>query len=303
MASHLDFPLRESSVNIVSRCGPALSAVLESKFGCVAIIEGVDFEDDLSAQQKTPTVAPQRRLETMLRSGVKVSVWKADLTSFRADAVVNAANSDLQHYGGLAAALSSAGGPAIQQESDACIQRNGSLMTGDAVVLNAGLLPCKKIIHAVGPCLKPFPSYYEVSQAKPLLERAIESILTRVEEYSLTSLAIPAISSGLFNFPLPQCAEVIVSTVRRYYDSHFQRRHRPTEIMLVNNDDPTVLAMENACCNILGSQKPMMYSQAAAPTTSRPTVQIRNVHVTLKRGKIEEEKVTICNAFLFSSEM
>lgn len=302
MASHLDFPLRESSVNIVSRCGPALSDVLESKFGCVAIIEGVEFEDDLSARQKTPTVAPQRRLETTLRSGVKVSVWKGDLTSFKADAVVNAANSDLHHCGGLAAALSSAGGPAIQQESDAYIKRNGSLMTGEAVVLTAGLLPCKMIIHAVGPCLNSFPSPYEVSQAKPLLERAIKSILTSVEEYSLKSVAIPAISSGLFNFPLPLCAEVIVSTVRSYYDFP-KRRHLPTEIMLVNNDEPTVLAMENACRNILGSQKPMMYSQAAAPTTSAPTVQIRNVHVTLKRGKIEEQQVTICNAFSFSSEM
>ncbi|KAG7233896.1 hypothetical protein INR49_006458 [Caranx melampygus] len=289
MATHLDFPLRESSVTIVSRCGPALSAVLESKFGCVAIIEGVDFEDDLTAQRKT--VVPEKRLETTLRSGVKVSVFKADLTSFKADAVVNAANNDLQHCGGLAAALSSVGGPQIQKESDDFIKRNGSLKTGDAIVHDAWSLPYKKIIHAVGPQLQRNHSSYEVSQALPQLERAIMSILDRVKEYSLKSVAIPAISSGLFHFPLPLCAKVIVSTVKSYYD--LSRGHLPAEILLVNNDEPTVQEMENACRNILGSQKPMMYSQAAAPTTSRPTVQIGSVHVILKRGKIEEQQTDI----------
>uniref|UniRef100_A0A3B4U3T6 Poly [ADP-ribose] polymerase 9-like n=1 Tax=Seriola dumerili TaxID=41447 RepID=A0A3B4U3T6_SERDU len=259
MASQLDFPLDGSAVNIVRKCGPAVSDVLESKFGCVVTIEGVDFERGLTAQQRRPPVVPVKRFAATLRSGVAVSVWKADLTNFQADAVVNAANIDLQHCGGLAAALSHAGGPRIQIESNDYIKQNGHLQTGDAIISDAWSLPCKKIIHAVGPQLPRNPNRYLVEQAEPLLKRAIRRILARVMDHRLKTVAIPAISSGLFNFPLPQCAEIIVSAVKDFYDYPSSRAYLPEEIMLVNNDDPSVQEMERACRRILVSQTPMMY--------------------------------------------
>ncbi|XP_030613568.1 protein mono-ADP-ribosyltransferase PARP9 [Archocentrus centrarchus] len=302
MARKSDIPLFGSSVNIVKQCGPALSDILDSKFGCVANFEGVDFESDMTfGQQKRWTALPEKRLSIRLPAGVTVSVWKADLTTFKVDAVVNAANSKLQHGGGLAYALCEAGGPQIQTESDFYIQKHNFLQTGDAIVTNAGRLPCKKIIHAVGPDLTYNPSHNEVLDAKPLLEKAIRSILYRVKENHLDTVAIPAISSGLFNYPLPECANTIVLAVKNYYE-YSPQVHLPKEILFVNHDEPTVGEMERACRQILApkqSNQPMSYSQAAGSNTrhaaesAKFTVQIGSVILTLKKDNVEDQKTDV----------
>ncbi|XP_037645018.1 protein mono-ADP-ribosyltransferase PARP9-like isoform X2 [Sebastes umbrosus] len=290
MTSKPDIPLHGKSLNIVRQCGPALGEVLQSKFGCVATMDGVNFErDPSSAQQMRPPVVPER-CDATLYGGVQVSVWKADLTNFQVDAVVNTTNVRLQHYGGLPLALSIAGGPQIQRESDDYINKHGELKTGDALVFDAGSLPCKKIIHAVGPYLPKHPSKSDVSGAERLLQRAIVSILDKVKEHRLQSVAIPAISSGLFNYPLPECANTIVRTVKRYYESSssYSPGHLPKEILLVNNDEPTVKEMERACRQLLAASKSISDAK-----TSTPTVQLGNVHLTLKRGKIEEQQTDV----------
>ncbi|XP_034064641.1 protein mono-ADP-ribosyltransferase PARP9 [Gymnodraco acuticeps] len=283
----LNIPLHGPSLNIVRRCGPALREVLRSKFGCEATIEGVDFESDVSVGQlRRSPVDPVKKYSFLLRGGVELSVWKADLTTFKVDAVVNAANELLNHGGGLAYALSIAGGSQIQKESENYINKYGHLGTGEAIALDAGCLPCKKIIHAVGPCLTKHPSRADVSGAKGKLEMAIESILHQVEKHHLQSVAIPAISSGLFNFPLPECADTIVAAVKRYYES--SQSHLPQEIRLANHDDITVSEMERACLQLLGpSSSPS--SSKGATRSQTPDVQIGKVHLTLKKGKIEEQ--------------
>ncbi|CAJ1078799.1 protein mono-ADP-ribosyltransferase PARP9 isoform X1 [Xyrichtys novacula] len=300
MTSKLDVTLHGRSVNIVRQCREDLCDVLQSKFGCVAIIEGVDFEQDLVvAKQGRPTVEPQPRFEVYLPVGVRVSVWKGDLTIFRADAVVNAANTQLQHWGGLASSLSKAGGPSIQKESNDYIKKNGDLKTGEAIVTGSGQLPCNKIIHAVGPDLSPNPSPRDVSRAELLLKKAIRSILDKVREHHLQSVAIPAISSGLFHYPLPQCADTIVSTVKEYYENYDPYKHHPIEIFLVNFDEPSVTEMNRACCQILAHHKPITYSQAASSRsrddakTSTPSLHIGNVHLMLKKGRIEEQSTDV----------
>uniref|UniRef100_A0A669BI64 Macro domain-containing protein n=1 Tax=Oreochromis niloticus TaxID=8128 RepID=A0A669BI64_ORENI len=227
MDHNLEIPLHESSLNIVKQSRSALSHILDSKFGCVVTFEGVDFESDVSfGQQKRQTVVPEKRFSVKLPAGVEVSVWKADLTDFKVDAVVNAANSFLQHGAGLAQALCEAGGPQIQMESKDYIFKHGSLLTGEAIVTNAGSLPCRKIIHAVGPQLSPNPSYPEVSHAEPFLKTTITSILQKATQYRLDSVAIPAISSGLFSYPLSDCAKTIAvadfaQTAQRKMDVYF----------------------------------------------------------------------------------
>lgn len=300
MEKKLQLPLRGSSLDIVSRCGPALGEIIHNKFGCVATFDGVDFKSDLSiAQQKKPTADAQKRFSVMLKSGVEVSVWKADLTKFPVDAVVNAANSQLQHCGGLALALSKAGGPKVQQESDYYIKKYGDVETGGAVIGDPGLLPCKMIIHAVGPQLSRYRP--NVSKAEPLLKKTIRSILGLVEKKHLETVAIPAISSGLFHYPLPKCAEAIVLTVKEFYENRSFSGRLPKEIRLVNHDEPTVREMERACHQILDPKTSMSYSQAAAGSKSRgaagtstPTVKMGNVILTLKKGKIEEQQVWSC---------
>lgn len=303
MVSKLDIPLHGPSVNIVRESESALSDVLQSKFGCVANITGVDFEGHLGiAQQKRPAVVPERRFEVTLDSGILVSVWKADLANFPVDAVVNAANEHLNHGGGLALALSKAGGPQIQKESDDYIKKYGVLKTGDAIILGAGSLPCKKIIHAVGPTVPIYHSMSDVSRAELLLKRAIRSILDRVKENHLKTVAIPAISSGLFGYPLPQCADTIVTTVKQYCE--YSSEYCLKEIQLVNIDEPTVKEMERACHQILAQHWPKKGAASKSrgdAKTSTPTVQVGNVHLTLKKGHIEDEWVRICSFFNFIS--
>lgn len=292
MASSVDTVLlHEDSISIVKQLAPVLTRVLLSKFGCTAEFPGMDSG---LGQSRKPPIVPEQRFSVQLAKGLTVSVWKADLTAFPVDAVVNAANVNLQHYGGLAQALSEAGGPEIQAECDNYIRKNGKLETGNAIVTTAGQLRCKKIIHVVGPNLPANPNSVMISSAEPLLRKAVRSILEEVEKHNLQSVAIPALSSGLFNFPLALCADIIVTTLKEYHDQ-FLTRYMPREIQLVNHDEPSVAAMKRACQQILSTTpSTMSYSQAAgAAKTSTSTVQIGNVHLTLEQGKIEEQKVRI----------
>ncbi|XP_028992075.1 protein mono-ADP-ribosyltransferase PARP9 [Betta splendens] len=297
MESWFELPLDGPALNIVRQCGPALGDALYSKFGCVATFDGVSFDSSSSSgRQKKPLVVEEKRFSVDLTGGVRVSVWRADLTDFKVDAVVNAANSQLQHYGGLAQALSEAGGPQIQQDSDDYIKSNGDLSTGLATLSDAGSLPCKKIIHAVGPQLS--SRFSDVAKAEPLLRKTIWSILDIVKQCSIKTVAIPAISSGLFNYPLDQCAMTIVSAVKDYCERQLTRGH-VLEIMLVNHDEPTVREMERACRQILTPQMSPSYSQAAgggrkhSAKSSALTVQIRNVLLTLMKGHIEEQQTNV----------
>uniref|UniRef100_A0A7N8Y3A1 Poly [ADP-ribose] polymerase n=1 Tax=Mastacembelus armatus TaxID=205130 RepID=A0A7N8Y3A1_9TELE len=86
-----------------------------------------------------------------LRGGIQVLVCHGDITKQDADALVNAANECLDHCGGVAAALSKAGGPEIQEESKTLVNNCGKIPTGDVVVTTGGNLKCKKLLHAVGP--------------------------------------------------------------------------------------------------------------------------------------------------------
>uniref|UniRef100_H2SHM6 Macro domain-containing protein n=1 Tax=Takifugu rubripes TaxID=31033 RepID=H2SHM6_TAKRU len=180
---------------------------------------------------KKPAPVSEKRFEALV-SGVKVSVHKADLSNFPVDAVVNAANEGLQHVGGIALALSKAGGPQIQEDSDEHVRKFGVLKTGEAIALPARLLPCKVIIHAVGP---------KISRHSP----------PNFQECHLKSVALPAISSGLFGYPLPQCADSIVRSVRWFCEKSQVKYLK--EILLVNIDDRTVTEMEKACKRIFST--------------------------------------------------
>ncbi|XP_041737731.1 protein mono-ADP-ribosyltransferase PARP9-like [Coregonus clupeaformis] len=213
MARSETIPLEEM-VSILDQCGPALTYVLQSKFGCTAVLHGVDA----GAGTRKFKMPGEERFSTQLSKGLKVSVRKDDFTTHKADAVINSANVNLHHVGGLARALCDAGGPDIQRESDQYTKLYGKLSTGDAIVAEPGRLPCKKIIHAVGPCLPYKPMQYNIDDAVPELTKTVISILKMVNQEKLQFVAI---SSGLFNFPLPLCADVIVKTLKEYHDRDY----------------------------------------------------------------------------------
>lgn len=290
MASLYEIPLDGSSFTIWKCCELFLNDILQSKFGCVASVSGMEGYWSVMAMKKTAPVS-EKRFEALV-SGVKVSVHKADLTNFPVDGVVNAANEGLQHYGGIAQALSKAGGSQIQRDSDDHVKKFGVLKTGEAIALPAGLLPCKVIIHAVGPkitghSLSTFP------QAAQLLESAVLNSLKRAEECSLKSVALPAISSGLFGYPLPQCADTIVKSVRLFCEN--SQVNCLKEILLVNNDDRTVTEMEKACKSIFSAHSA---SSSAGNKTAKTDHNLTNntvqlAHVQLRVKQIEELQVRI----------
>jgi O-acetyl-ADP-ribose deacetylase (regulator of RNase III) len=130
---------------------------------------------------------------------------RGDITERPVDAIVNAANSHLQHGGGVAGAIIRKGGRSIQEESD----RIGFVPVGQADITGAGTLPAKFVIHAVGPRMG------EGDEEKKL-ESAVRSSLDIADVKKLQSIAMPAISSGIFGFPKEKCAKILVNESKKY---------------------------------------------------------------------------------------
>jgi O-acetyl-ADP-ribose deacetylase (regulator of RNase III) len=137
----------------------------------------------------------------------RIEVREADITGLEVDAIANAANTDLRHGGGVAAAISRAGGPEIQAESD----RRAPIGLGDAVETTAGEMPARWVIHAAtmelgGPT------------SGDIVRRATASTLRRADELGARSLALVAFGTGVGNFPVDDAARIEVEEVRRHFD-------------------------------------------------------------------------------------
>jgi O-acetyl-ADP-ribose deacetylase (regulator of RNase III) len=137
--------------------------------------------------------------------GKVIRLVQGDITERDVDAIVNAANSYLKHGGGVAGAIVRKGGQVIQEESD----RIGFVPVGNAAATGAGKLPCKYVIHAVGPRMG------EGNEDNKLIQ-AVRSSLNLASGKSLKSISIPAISSGIFGFPKDRCAEILVREASAY---------------------------------------------------------------------------------------
>uniref|UniRef100_A0A3B3ZZE6 Macro domain-containing protein n=1 Tax=Periophthalmus magnuspinnatus TaxID=409849 RepID=A0A3B3ZZE6_9GOBI len=135
-----------------------------------------------------------------LNEELEVIVCLGDITKQEADALVNAANEDLKHSGGVALALSNAGGPEVHIESSALVESYGKIRTGEAVVTSGGKLKCKKLIHAVGPM-----SGKGDGSEKVLIQKAITSALGLCEIMEFSSIVLPCISSGMCGVPVELC--------------------------------------------------------------------------------------------------
>lgn len=139
--------------------------------------------------------------------GATLRLVAGDLTEREVDAVVNAANTNLQHGGGVAGAIVRKGGAVIQEESD----RIGFVPVGGAALTSAGKLRAKYVIHAVGPRMGE-------GDEDNKLKSAVVSALKLAAERNLTSVSLPAISSGIFGFPKDRCAAILVGEARRFLE-------------------------------------------------------------------------------------
>ena len=141
----------------------------------------------------------------------KLEVLQADVTKLELDAIANAANTGLMHGGGVAGAISRAGGPEIQRESD----ERAPIELGAAVETTAGELPARWVIHAATMELGG-PTSAEI------IEQATRSTLAKAEELGCRSLALVAFGTGVGGFPLEEAARIMVG-VAREHDGSLER--------------------------------------------------------------------------------
>jgi O-acetyl-ADP-ribose deacetylase (regulator of RNase III) len=128
-----------------------------------------------------------------------------DITEMDTDAIVNAANSLLIMGGGVAGAIRRKGGPAIQQECS----KIGGTFVGGAVITTGGNLKAKHVIHAVGPRMGE-------GNEDEKLKNAMLNSLKLADQNKLKSISFPAISAGIFGFPIDRCAEIMLRTTIEY---------------------------------------------------------------------------------------
>jgi O-acetyl-ADP-ribose deacetylase (regulator of RNase III) len=149
------------------------------------------------------TKADNRIVITM--NNTTLELVEGDITDLDVEAIVNAANENLVLGGGVAGTIKRRGGPSVQEEC----RRIGSTGVGTAVITGAGKMKFKHVIHAVGPKMG------EGDEDRKL-SAAVRSSLALADRHGLKSVAIPAISTGNFGFPVERCARILLTEVHRY---------------------------------------------------------------------------------------
>ncbi|XP_052530868.1 protein mono-ADP-ribosyltransferase PARP14 isoform X1 [Tympanuchus pallidicinctus] len=233
----------------------------KQKFNCLIRLK----EEE---QQKSENVDDneERKLHyrQILQDGVEVLVYKGNLCNYPVDVVVNASNEDLKHIGGLAWALLQAAGPELQAECDEVVKKRGSLQAGCAVITGAGKLPCKQVIHAVGPRWKK----KRVGKCVYLLRQAIKKSLQLADKYNHRSIAFPSVSGGIFGFPLRKCVNAIVSAIKKTLEE-FSGGSSLKEIHLVAIDEETVQVLSETVQRVFRTKLSTSVPQQGCSTDHR----------------------------------
>ena len=141
----------------------------------------------------------------------KIRLVQGDITKLGTDAIVNAANSQLILGGGVAGAIRSKGGPTVQEECN----RIGGTFVGGAVITTGGKLKAKHVIHAVGPRMG------EGNEDEKLKNATLNS-LRLMDDNNLKSIAFPAISTGIFGYPIDRCSKIMIATAKEYLSGNTQ---------------------------------------------------------------------------------
>lgn len=162
-----------------------------------------------------------------------IRVLQGDLTLAETDAIVNAANSHLQHGGGVAAAIVRRGGAVIQEESD----KAGFVPEGKVAVTGGGALAAKYVIHAVGP-------RGGDPQGEAKLASACREALMAARNLGLRSLAFPAISTGIFGFPKQRAAQILLATTHEYLTANPEGCVQQVDFVLWDDETTRVFREE-----------------------------------------------------------
>ena len=150
-------------------------------------------------------------LKELVIKNSKIRLIQGDITELSTDVVVNAANSQLILGGGVAGAIKRKGGPTIQEEC----HKIGETFVGGAVITTGGNLRAKNVIHAVGPRMG------EGNEDDKLKNATLNS-LRLMDDNKLKSIAFPAISTGIFGYPINRCSKIMIATVKDYLSGNTQ---------------------------------------------------------------------------------
>lgn len=294
--------------------GPHVLREIGEKHRCVILSselangKGVDG-GEVAEEEEVETSFNIETICTYLTSQEKkISVLKGDITKEKVDVIVNAANGDLNHIGGLAAAIVQAGGREIQDECTAFVRKNGPLFEGQTMISTAGRLPCNQIIHAVGPrwdykATELRKEGVTTSQEK-YLKFAIKNSLKEAEK--MRSIAIPAVSSGIFGVPLDVCAGVIIDAILDFCQEN--PSCNLSEIHLVDINTSTVktfademkkrFSQDRNFIDQMTNPKPRAASKFTSYSKEgEKSFGIQGMRITVKSGDLSKEQVVIVNSF------
>ncbi|MGA2503614.1 MAG: macro domain-containing protein [Anaerolineales bacterium] len=174
-------------------------------------------------------------ISTTISNGTILQLIQGDITAETTDAIVNAANENLIHGAGVAGAISRGGGPQIQIESDAWVRKNGPVNHDSPAWTTGGKLPCRYVIHAVGPVWRDPRGTEQGEQEDSKLEAAVSGSLRVADELRLESISFPAISTGIFGFPKERAAKVIIKAICNYFEVTSNSGIKTVRLVLYDN--------------------------------------------------------------------
>jgi len=160
------------------------------------------------------------RTETTLPSNQILQLVQGDIATETTDAIVNAANEHLQHGGGVAWAIIRRGGEVIQRESDEWVRTHGTVTHAEPAWTSGGNLPCRYVIHAVGLVWGDTQRAGAGGEEDAKLAAAVTGSMKAAERLSLSSLAMPALSTCIFGFPKERAAGVIFLAIQNHFSEN-----------------------------------------------------------------------------------
>lgn len=160
----------------------------------------------------------------------QIQLQVGDLTMFKGDAIVNAANPYLAGGGGVDGAIHRVGGPGILRACQKIINEIGRLPAGKAVITHGGQLPAKNVIHTVGPIYKK-----DGARAPRLLKSAYYESLDLADKMNLKSIAFPSLATGAYGYPVQAAAPIAMTTIIAYLSG--QTVIERVAMILFTNDD------------------------------------------------------------------
>ncbi|KAK3094976.1 hypothetical protein FSP39_008624 [Pinctada imbricata] len=221
----------------------------------------------------------------IMPNGMQVYVYQDSILQLPVDCIVNAANEDLDHGGGVARAISDAAGKSMDKECKNYIKKYGKVKVGTSCHTNAGALNYKYIIHTVGPRWKP----KEAVSCRRQLRSAVESCISTASDLGMQSVGIPAISSGIFGGPLEECVEIyseatIQTCLSLGLNTSLKEIHfidkNPSIVAFISS--AFAAAVKNKNTSLPASVEILVNQQTANVTSIRPPSDVESVDVKVK---------------------